>query len=76
MAGTRVTIDLYFKDKTPAQVKSQFPQLLTSIKAAKAKASRINEGKENEEMTVKAVYHICHHDDPEPRPLCDEEKEI
>ncbi len=64
MAGTRVKIDLFFKDKTPQQVNSQFPQLLPSIKAAKAKASRINKGLANEEMTVVAKYHICHHDEP------------
>jgi len=62
MAGTRVNIDLFFKDKTPAQVNSDFPQLLPAIKAAKNKATKINEGLANEEMTVTANYHICHHD--------------
>ncbi len=75
MSGTRVQIDLYFKDKTLAQVNSAFPQLLTSIKTAKAKASRINEGKVNEEMTVMAKYHVCHHDEVPVRP-CDPVKEI
>ena len=73
MAGTRVTIDLFFKKKTPAQVNSDFPQLLSAIKAAKAKASKINEGKANEEMTVNAVYHICRHDERKP---CDPLVEI
>lgn len=76
MTGTRVSIDLFFKDKTPAQVNKAFPQLLPTIKAAKAKASKINEGKVNEETTVRATYHICHHDDPEPRQPCEPEQEV
>ncbi len=63
MAGTRVQIDLYFDGKTPQQVNQEFPTLLPIIKAAKAKATKINEGKANEEMTVKATYHICRHDE-------------
>ena len=59
MSGTRVQIDLFFKDKTPAQVKRAFPNLLPTIQAAKAKASSLNEGKPNEEMTATAKYHIC-----------------
>lgn len=63
MAGTRVNVDFFFKDKTPAQVNTMFPQLLPAIKAAKAKASKINEGLANEEMTVTAKYHVCRHDE-------------
>jgi len=63
MAGTRVQIDLFFQDKTPQEVNQAFPQLLPAIKAAKAKASRINKGLPNEEMTVKAGWHICRHDE-------------
>ena len=58
MAGTRVQIDLFFKDKTPEQVNKEFPALLPAIKAAKAKASNLPN-----EMTVKAQYHICFHDE-------------
>ena len=32
-------------------------------RALKALAVKINEGKPNEEMTVRAVWHICHHDE-------------
>ena len=32
------------------------------VRALKALAVRINEGKPNEEMTVSARYHVCHHD--------------
>ncbi len=34
-----------------------------AIRDLKALAVRINEGQPNEEMTVRATYHICHHDD-------------
>jgi len=73
MSGTRVQIDLYFDGKTPAEVNRAFPELLPAIKKAKAKASKINAGKENEEMTVKASYHICRHDEGKP---CEPEVEI
>jgi len=33
-----------------------------AVLALKALSVRINEGQPNEEMTVKAQYHICHHD--------------
>jgi len=75
MAGTRVIIDLFFAGRTPAQVNSEFPQLLPAIRAAKSKASKINEGLANEEMTVSASYHICHHDEIPSKP-CELEKEI
>ena len=73
MAGTRVKIDLFFADKTPQQVNQENPQLLPAIKAAKKKASKINEGKKNEEMTVRAAFHICRHEDGL---TCDPEVEI
>jgi len=64
MAGTRVQIDLFYQDKTPAQVNAELPNLLPAIRALKAKASKINVGQENEEMTVIATYHTCYHDEP------------
>lgn len=66
MVGTRVQVDLYFDGKTPSQVNQTFPGLLPIIKAAKAKASRVNAGSSNEEMSVKAVYHVCHNDINQP----------
>jgi len=73
MAGTRVQIDLFFKDKTLQQVNKDFPELLPIIRKAKAKASIINKGKPNEELTIKATYHICRHDENR---LCDPIQEI
>lgn len=43
------------------------------IRELKAYAVRINEGLPNEEMTVRAVFHKCHHDTGE---ACEPELEI
>lgn len=63
MAGTRLQIDLFFKDKTIEQVNKDNPELLLAINEAKTKATKINEGKSNEENTITAKYHICRHDE-------------
>ncbi len=44
-----------------------------AIRDLKALAVKINEGRDNEEMTVRAVYHICRHDENKP---CESEEEI
>jgi len=44
-----------------------------AILAMKAFAVKINDGKSNEEMTVKASWHLCRHDDGLP---CEPEHEI
>ncbi len=44
-----------------------------AIRGLKALAVRINEGKPNEEMTVRAVWHRCHHDTGES---CEPEQEV
>ena len=69
MSGTRLNIDFFFKDMTPKEVNETFPQLLQNIRGAKKRASIVNEG----ELTVKAVYHICRHDDGGS---CDPDQEI
>jgi hypothetical protein len=43
------------------------------IRDLKALAVKINAGQPNEEMTVKAVWHKCHHDTGTP---CEREVEI
>jgi hypothetical protein len=63
MAGIRIISDLYFKGMTLQQVKNAHPNLIPALKDAKAKASKINEGKDNEENTVKSTYHVCYHDE-------------
>ena len=70
MPGTRLNIDFFFEGMTPKQVNNTFPGILPAIKTMKAKASIINKGKDNEEMTVRAVYHYCRNDVNEP---CDPE---
>lgn len=42
------------------------------VRAMKALAVKINAGKDNEEMTVKATWHICHHDTGDQ--LCEPEE--
>ena len=44
-----------------------------AIRGLKALAVKINEGQPNEEMTVRAVWHRCHHDTGE---ACEPEQEI
>jgi len=44
-----------------------------AVRAIKAYAVKINEGADNEEMTVRTVFHKCHHDTGE---TCEPEQEI
>jgi len=44
------------------------------VRALKALAVKINEGSPNEEMTVRAVWHKCHHD--EVNTPCELEQDI
>ena len=46
------------------------------IRELKALAVKINEGQDNEETTVTAKYHICHHDEGANHPACELEVEI
>ena len=46
-----------------------------AIRDIKAYAVKINEGKDNEEMTVRAVFHKCYHDENANKP-CEPEQEI
>ena len=45
------------------------------IRAMKALAVKINEGKPEEEAAVKATRHRCHHDETPPQP-CEPEVDI
>lgn len=44
-----------------------------AIRGLKALAVKINEGKPNEEMTVRAKFHRCFHDEGKP---CEPEQDI
>ena len=73
MSYLRFTLDLAIKQPIPQALKSKLPEIRDAIRQLKAYASKINEGSVNEEMTVRATYHICHHDEGLP---CEPEQEI
>ena len=61
-------------DKIPIARKIAFRD---EVRALKELSVKINEGKPNEEMTVVARQHICHHDEPNNQISCkDTEQEI
>ena len=62
MSYLRYTLELAFKEPLPVQLKNRLKAWELATKAILPDAVIINEGQENEEMTVKAAYHICHHD--------------
>ena len=74
MALIRFNLDLAI----PSEVYNAIPQakkdaFKNTIQAMKALAVKINEGLANEEMTVKASWHTCHHD---TGGSCEPEQEI
>ena len=75
MAGIRISLDLFIPEqvynKIPRERKQAFVQ---EIRAMKALAVRVNEGKNTEEMTVRAGWHKCYHD--EGGKPCEPEQEI
>ncbi len=44
-----------------------------AIRDLKALAVKINEGTPREEMTVKASWHWCNHDEPHPSPCVEQD---
>ena len=58
-------------DSIPDTQKTAFRD---TVRKLKSYAVKINEGKDNEEMTVKAVWHRCHHDTGDQP--CEPEEEI
>ncbi|MFA4917124.1 MAG: hypothetical protein WC560_10700 [Syntrophales bacterium] len=65
MSLLRIQLDLAIPSSvadTPI-VKAKLVELYGLIKQAKNLSVKINAGKANEEMTVMAKYHICHHDE-------------
>ena len=76
MSLRRFTIDLAI----PSAVYDAIPTatklaIRDRIRQLKALAVKINEGQPNEEATVRATLHICHHDEVPPGP-CEPEQEI
>ncbi len=76
MALIRFDIQLAIPEEVyaaiPAVTKTAFQD---KIRALKALAVKINAGKTNEEMTVRAVWHKCYHDENINKP-CESEREI
>ena len=72
MSYTRIKIDMAFKNPMATVVKNKLQELRTLIQQGKAYAEKINEGLPNEENTVSASYHICHHDEPSSRISCND----
>ncbi len=73
MPHIRFTIDIAIKKPIPQILQNKLPAIKEKILELKSYAEKINAGKDNEEMTVKAVYHICNHDIGLP---CESETEI
>ncbi len=76
MALMRFTLDLAI----PKEVYDAIPSakklaVRNAIRDLKALAVKINDGTDNEEMTVSATWHICHHDE-NPRLRCEPEQDI
>jgi len=74
MALIRFNLDLAIPETVynaiPVSKKAAFKG---AIQAMKALAVKINEGQPNEEMAVRAMWHICRHDENLP---CEPEQEI
>ena len=75
MSYRRYMIDLAFKEPINSGNQGLLTALEAAIKNAKKFAVKINEGKDNEEMTVKATMHKCYHDETPNRP-CEGEIEL
>lgn len=74
MALIRFTLDLAIPQAVytaiPAAKKTA---IRDQIRALKAYAVKINAGAANEEMTVKATWHVCNHDTGGP---CEVERDV
>ena len=63
MSFIRFNLDLAIKQEVYDAIPlSKRVVIRDAIRALKAYAVKINEGLPNEEMTVKATWHKCHHD--------------
>lgn len=74
MSGIRFQLDLFIPEGTynaiPASKKTA---IRDRIRELKSYAVKINEGQPNEEATIRAVFHICRHDEGKS---CEPESEI
>ena len=73
MPGLRFRIDLYVPEdldgtlvlgvKIPKTLATRLPAIRLALRDLKSFARRINTGTDAEEMTVRATYHICTHEE-------------
>ena len=61
------------KDRLPTEVADHLVDYIREVRRAKKYATKINEGTDNEELTITANYHICRHDEGR---ACESEQEI
>ncbi len=73
MSYLRFSLNLAIKQPIPQALQDKLPTIKARIQELKSYAEKINAGKDNEEMTIKAVYHICNHD---TGMACGEEQDI
>ena len=74
MSGPRFNLDLFIPDAVWAAIPATKKAAIRDrIRELKAFAVKINAGQPNEEITVKASYHICRHDEGK---ACDPESDI
>ena len=76
MAGVRFSLDLFIPqavyDAIPAAKKQAIRDRIRELRAF---AVKVNAGMPNEEITIKAAYHKCYHDEAGNKP-CEPEQEI
>ena len=77
LAGIRFSLDLFIPEKVFNKIPTDRKQAFKDeVRALKALSVKINEGRDNEEMTVKAGWHKCYHDEVGANKLCEPEQEI
>ena len=77
MSYKRLVVLLAIKEPLTSTQQKAWDVALLSLKKLKSYASKINMNLDNEEDTVVAKHHVCHHDDPDNTIKCsDTEQEI
>ncbi len=65
MSLRRWSVELAFQEPIPNALMAQLLAIERSIGRVQPRAVKINPGKDYEEDTTAAFWHICHHDTPE-----------
>jgi len=88
MSGLRIRQEIFIPEdpdgvfvsqlgiKLPSEVAQYLPAYVKETRRIKKYAAKINEGQPNEEMTVKAKWHICYHNEGMIHSPCGEEQDI